>query len=236
MLFAWVFADQAGIPIPVVPLLLGAGALAGGQRLSLSLAIALAVAASLVADLAWYAVGRRRLGGDLDRPRIRYERRHRGSGGGGITAWPRRPCPSGHRSGCVPCDQVRAAPPLPATAPRRPHQSRRASATGRRRGATDDRGSAYRLGRERRPLYDSRCPPGSRRGSGAAPLGDSARRRNRSLLFLTQRSDQRPGGARPAAKGNHAGSPSRGRPVGLARQGFPGAAAGGLSPSSRLRN
>src|SRR5207245_9603110 len=60
MLFAWVFADQAGIPIPVVPLLLGAGALAGGQRLSLSLAIALAVAASLVADLAWYAVGRRR--------------------------------------------------------------------------------------------------------------------------------------------------------------------------------
>ena len=59
MLFAWVFADQAGIPIPVVPLLLGAGALAGGQRLSLSLAIALAVAASLVADLAWYAVGRR---------------------------------------------------------------------------------------------------------------------------------------------------------------------------------
>jgi len=23
MLFAWVFADQAGIPIPVVPLLLG---------------------------------------------------------------------------------------------------------------------------------------------------------------------------------------------------------------------
>ncbi len=59
MLFAWVFADQAGIPIPVVPLLLGAGALARGQRLSLSLAIALAVAASLVADLAWYAVGRR---------------------------------------------------------------------------------------------------------------------------------------------------------------------------------
>src|SRR3989442_14358875 len=58
MLFAWVFADQAGIPIPVVPLLLGAGALAGGQRLSLSFAIALAVAASLVADLAWNAGGR----------------------------------------------------------------------------------------------------------------------------------------------------------------------------------
>ena len=59
ILFAWVFADQAGIPVPVVPLLLGAGALAGGQRLSLSVAIALAVAASLLADLGWYALGRR---------------------------------------------------------------------------------------------------------------------------------------------------------------------------------
>jgi membrane protein DedA with SNARE-associated domain len=59
ILFAWVFADQAGIPVPVVPLLLGAGALAGVQRLSLSLAIALAVAATLLADLAWYALGRR---------------------------------------------------------------------------------------------------------------------------------------------------------------------------------
>jgi membrane protein DedA with SNARE-associated domain len=59
ILFAWVFLDQAGIPVPVVPLLLGAGALAGGQRLSLSLAIALAVAATLLADLAWYALGRR---------------------------------------------------------------------------------------------------------------------------------------------------------------------------------
>ena len=59
ILFAWVFADQAGIPVPVVPLLLGAGALAGGQRLSLFLAIALAVAATLLADLAWYGLGRR---------------------------------------------------------------------------------------------------------------------------------------------------------------------------------
>jgi membrane protein DedA with SNARE-associated domain len=59
ILFVWVFADQAGIPVPVVPLLMGAGALAGGNRLSLSLAIGLAVAASMLADLAWYGVGRR---------------------------------------------------------------------------------------------------------------------------------------------------------------------------------
>jgi len=59
VLFAWAFADQAGIPVPVVPLLIGAGALAGGQRLSLFLAIAPAAAASRLADLTWYAMGRR---------------------------------------------------------------------------------------------------------------------------------------------------------------------------------
>lgn len=60
MLFGWVFADQAGVPVPVVPLLLGAGALAGGHELSLPMSLALAVSASLLADLLWYAVGRRR--------------------------------------------------------------------------------------------------------------------------------------------------------------------------------
>jgi membrane protein DedA with SNARE-associated domain len=59
LLFVWVLGDQAGIPVPVVPLLLGAGALAGAQRLSLPMALTLVVAASLVADLAWYTVGRR---------------------------------------------------------------------------------------------------------------------------------------------------------------------------------
>jgi len=60
VLFLWVFADQAGVPVPVVPLLLGVGALAGEQQLGLPVAVALAVAASLLADLLWYAVGRRR--------------------------------------------------------------------------------------------------------------------------------------------------------------------------------
>lgn len=59
ILFVWVLADQAGIPIPVVPLLLWAGALAAGDRLSLLLVLAVAVAASMLADLAWYTVGRR---------------------------------------------------------------------------------------------------------------------------------------------------------------------------------
>jgi membrane protein DedA with SNARE-associated domain len=60
VLFAWVFADQAGIPVPVVPLLLGAGALAGNAQLNLGLALAVTVGASLLADLLWYGIGRRR--------------------------------------------------------------------------------------------------------------------------------------------------------------------------------
>jgi membrane protein DedA with SNARE-associated domain len=60
VLFVWVFADQAGIPIPVVPMLLGAGALAGAAQMSFGLALAVAVGASLLADLLWYAIGRRR--------------------------------------------------------------------------------------------------------------------------------------------------------------------------------
>lgn len=62
MLFAWVFVEQAGVPLPVAPLLLAAGAMAASQRLSLSLALGLTVAGSLIADLIWYGIGRRRGG------------------------------------------------------------------------------------------------------------------------------------------------------------------------------
>lgn len=57
-----VLAEQLGLPVPALPFLLGAGALAGMGKLSPSLAIGLAVAASLVADLVWYEAGRRRGG------------------------------------------------------------------------------------------------------------------------------------------------------------------------------
>ncbi len=53
-LFAWVFCNQAGVPVPVVPALLGAGALAGSGHLSVAVVIGIAVGASLVADLTWY--------------------------------------------------------------------------------------------------------------------------------------------------------------------------------------
>jgi membrane protein DedA with SNARE-associated domain len=57
-LFAWIFANQAGVPLPVVPALLGAGVLAGSGYLSMAAIIGLAVGASLAADLTWYGLGR----------------------------------------------------------------------------------------------------------------------------------------------------------------------------------
>jgi membrane protein DedA with SNARE-associated domain len=57
-LFAWVFGNQAGVPVPVVPALLGAGALAGNGHLSMAVIVGIAVGASLAADLTWYGLGR----------------------------------------------------------------------------------------------------------------------------------------------------------------------------------
>src|SRR6266851_9258337 len=57
-LFAWIFGNQVGVPVPVVPALLGAGALAGSGDLSMAVIIAIAVGASLGADLTWYGLGR----------------------------------------------------------------------------------------------------------------------------------------------------------------------------------
>jgi len=58
VVFGWVFAEQIGLPIPAVPVLLAAGALAGGGRLSLTLVLVLAALASLVSDTIWYWIGR----------------------------------------------------------------------------------------------------------------------------------------------------------------------------------
>jgi membrane protein DedA with SNARE-associated domain len=58
-LFAIVFVEQAGLPVPAVPVLLAMGALAGAGRFSFSAALAVAVAACLLADTAWFYLGRR---------------------------------------------------------------------------------------------------------------------------------------------------------------------------------
>jgi membrane protein DedA with SNARE-associated domain/rhodanese-related sulfurtransferase len=54
-----VLLQQLGLPIPAVPTMMLAGALATSGRFDIVPAFAIAVAASLVADLAWFAAGRR---------------------------------------------------------------------------------------------------------------------------------------------------------------------------------
>ncbi|HEV8439660.1 MAG TPA: VTT domain-containing protein [Methylomirabilota bacterium] len=58
VVFGWVFAEQIGLPIPAIPILLAAGALAGTGRLSLLPVLILAAVASLVSDVIWYWIGR----------------------------------------------------------------------------------------------------------------------------------------------------------------------------------
>ena len=58
VLFVWVFANQGGAPVPVVPSLVVAGALAGRGGPSYVVLVAAAVTAAVCADLVWYGVGR----------------------------------------------------------------------------------------------------------------------------------------------------------------------------------
>jgi membrane protein DedA with SNARE-associated domain len=60
LLVAWVFAEQLGIPIPSIPILLAAGALAGTGRLSLGTSLLSVVFAAMSADMIWYQLGRRK--------------------------------------------------------------------------------------------------------------------------------------------------------------------------------
>lgn len=59
ILFAAVFANQLGLPVPAVLFLLATGALAGSGRLSFDVAVVLALTASVLADWVWYEAGRR---------------------------------------------------------------------------------------------------------------------------------------------------------------------------------
>ena len=65
LVFVNVLLEQAGIPLPAVPTLMVAGALAASAQLSLPLVVLAAVLACLLSDVAWYAVGRRFGGGAL---------------------------------------------------------------------------------------------------------------------------------------------------------------------------
>jgi membrane protein DedA with SNARE-associated domain/rhodanese-related sulfurtransferase len=59
LLFAWVLVEQLGVPLPAMPVLLAAGALSAQHEFSLPLALAAGLAAALIADSAWFFIGRR---------------------------------------------------------------------------------------------------------------------------------------------------------------------------------
>lgn len=60
VLLGWVFAEQIGLPLPSMPLLLAAGALAGTGHLSLLASLFYVVFAAVAADFIWYFLGRRK--------------------------------------------------------------------------------------------------------------------------------------------------------------------------------
>ena len=57
-LFAVVFLEQIGVPLPAAPFPLAAGALVKRDKMNLAAAIGLATLASLLADLVWFYLGR----------------------------------------------------------------------------------------------------------------------------------------------------------------------------------
>ncbi len=59
VLFAIVFAEQAGLPLPAAPWLLAAGALSASGTLNPVLAVGMTVLACVTADWIWFYVGRR---------------------------------------------------------------------------------------------------------------------------------------------------------------------------------
>jgi membrane protein DedA with SNARE-associated domain len=60
VIFVWVALDQAGLPLPAIPLLLAAGALVGMGELSLPLVLVTCALASVPIDAFWFWLGRKR--------------------------------------------------------------------------------------------------------------------------------------------------------------------------------
>jgi membrane protein DedA with SNARE-associated domain/rhodanese-related sulfurtransferase len=59
LLFAWILAEQLGLPIPAGPLMLAAGALAKRDLMRLPKTVVLPLLAVAICDLLWYELGRR---------------------------------------------------------------------------------------------------------------------------------------------------------------------------------
>ena len=58
VIFFWVLAEQAGMPLPSVPLLLTAGALSAEGKISFNLLILLTFCGAFLSDLMWFQLGR----------------------------------------------------------------------------------------------------------------------------------------------------------------------------------
>ena len=58
VLFVWVLTEQLGVPIPAMPLLLAAGALAGTGHINFFAALLFAVLGALTSDSVWFQLGR----------------------------------------------------------------------------------------------------------------------------------------------------------------------------------
>ncbi len=59
ILFGWVLFEQAGIPVPSVPVLVAAGTMSAAHHLHIALVLPLILLACLIADSTWYLLGRR---------------------------------------------------------------------------------------------------------------------------------------------------------------------------------
>lgn len=64
ILFLWVLVEQLGLPIPSIPVLLTAGTLSATHRVHASYSLLVVLAACMIADSAWYMLGRR-FGGSI---------------------------------------------------------------------------------------------------------------------------------------------------------------------------
>jgi membrane protein DedA with SNARE-associated domain len=60
LLFFWILAEQAALPVPSLPLLLACGALARVDKMDLRLVLLYGLAACLIADNVWFQLGKRR--------------------------------------------------------------------------------------------------------------------------------------------------------------------------------
>src|SRR4030042_2808426 len=60
VVFLWILFERMGLPMPVIPVLLGAGALAEIGKLNFFLVLVMAMIASMLGDLFWYEMGRLR--------------------------------------------------------------------------------------------------------------------------------------------------------------------------------